>query len=653
MPRRPRASVSLRSTATSSAPRRSSRGSDLARSSRCSRGRSRFANDEDLLLKVAQLPAPKALKVVDVYMRGGKGEASASRLVEKYLHEHRLSGLTPSHESRLRGGFLVEARPDDAVGSPGDVRNVVLFGDALVHLRETLRPESVQTSITSPPFYGQRDFGTRHWFGGDPACKHNRRVAHPPFHPGQVPQTKYRTPAASLSGQNATTHSCSKCGAWYGQLGQEPDIGLYLDHMVTVFGEVRRVLRRDGVCWIEIGDTYNAGTNAPSPDSSSTDVGSWQSRTRTGRTRTDAPGVPAKSLLLVPQRLAVALQEDGWVVRAEIVVHKLTALPESVTDRPTRAHSTLLMLTKCPTYFYDAAAVLEAVSGGAVASSGRRGRKEARPGSGIKSNVSFRAATSALVESRNCRDVWSFVSGRFPEAHTATFPPALPERCIRASTSEHGACARCGAPWARVTVSEAIAAHDKQTAKFAAGRMRAARLGVSRDANLGASHNRLAAIVRVQRLRRGPLRRPGSVCGERHDPGRREGSRARLRRDRVEREGVRAAHSAAAPRRGGRYADALDHADPRSAQPNLQVACSWDRVLRVRRDVDEAERPVQGERGRHRGHGVEPRFVARGLADPTCAHATPTRREAVIDARWCGLPCAGWRRTDVWLGPVE
>jgi DNA methylase len=228
-------------------------------------GQQVIANDENLLIKVAQLPPEKALKVAQTYMRGGKGEAAAARLVERYLHDQRLSGLTSTHEPKLRGGSLVNGA-STSEPAKGDPRNVTYFGDALVHLRESLRPDSVQCCVTSPPFYGQRDFGTRHWFGGNPDCKHDRKVTNGPFRRGDVAPAKYKTGAASEGGQKAITHSCSKCGAWYGQLGQEPDVGMYIEHIVEVFREVRRVLRADGVAWIEIGDTYNAynGNRGPS-----------------------------------------------------------------------------------------------------------------------------------------------------------------------------------------------------------------------------------------------------------------------------------------------------------------------------------------------------------------------------------------------------
>jgi DNA modification methylase len=404
-------------------------------------GRERIANDENLLIKVAQLPPDKALKVVTTYMRGGKGEAQAARLVENDLHRHRLSALSSHHEPKVRGGSLKEESA--AVDSENPKiqtteRNVVHFGDALLHLRESIPADSVQTCITSPPFYAQRDFGTRHWFGGDAACKHDRKTTHGPSRPGKAPQTKYRTTAASLMGQAATTNSCSKCGAWLGQLGQEPDVATFIEHLVAVFRAVRRVLRPDGVCWIEIGDT-----------------------------------LADKGLLLVPQRLAIALDANGWIVRSEIVWQKVAPLPEACTDRPTRSHSTILMLTKSADYFYDQAAIMEPAAGITNARTSSAGRGRPRKWAG------YAQVGTKGVAVRNSRDVWTFPYGKFAGGHTGTFPPALPERCIRASTSEHGACAKCGASWRRVSTRMATAARIKEVTKFGRGRMRSARLGAT------------------------------------------------------------------------------------------------------------------------------------------------------------------------------
>jgi DNA modification methylase len=407
-------------------------------------GKERIANDENLLIKVAQLPPDKALKVVATYMRGGKGEAAAASLVENDLHRHRLSALSSHHEPKVRGGSLKEETAE--VGEGPEVqtgaRNVVHFGDALLHLRESIPADSIQTCITSPPFFAQRDFGTRHWFGGNPACAHR-----------------------------AKAETCPKCGAWYGQIGQEPDIATYIEHLVAVFREVKRVLRPDGVCWIEIGDTYNSGTTSESqPDLSSTN-GAW-TRSR-DRRRANSEDVPVKSLLLVPQRLAVALQDDGWVVRSTIIWQKVAPLPEACTDRPTRSYSTIVMLTRSAGYFYDQAAIMEPAVGITNARTSTADTAKPRKWAG------YSQIGTKSVAVRNSRDVWVFPYGKFAGGHTGTFPPALPERCIRASTSEHGACAECGAPWRRVATRLATTARAKEVTKFGKGRMRSARLGTT------------------------------------------------------------------------------------------------------------------------------------------------------------------------------
>jgi DNA modification methylase len=351
-----------------------------------------LANKVELLDGLGRLASPKQqVAVVTTYVKGG-GEQKAREALRAYL--------TADEEAARHVPVL------GSVVREGE-RNVVLYGDVLARLAE-VPDESVQCVVTSPPFYAVRDFGTRHWFGGDASCPHAK----------------------------ATT-SCSKCGAWRGQLGQEATIDLYIEHMVQVFAEVRRVLRADGVLWVEIGDSYNSGTtpdSRPSRDvSGNANVASWK---RDGvRQRSKQPqGLPAKNLLLIPQRLAIALQADGWFVRAEIIWEKTTCLPESVTDRPTRSHSTILLLSKSERYVYDHEAIKEPTTGTAVARGSGHTRKMAQAGTGNRANRSFYEAMTQVVELRNIRSVWRFPVARYAGAHTATFPPGLPERCILAGS---------------------------------------------------------------------------------------------------------------------------------------------------------------------------------------------------------------------------
>jgi site-specific DNA-methyltransferase (adenine-specific) len=180
-----------------------------------------------------------------------------------------------------------------------------------------------------------------------------------------------------------------------GQIGLEPTLPQFLNRLVAIFAEVRRVLKPDGLLWLNIGDGYTSGNRGyRAPDR--------KNPARAMTVRPDTPeGLKPKDLLGIPWRLAFALQEDGWYLRSDIVWHKPNAMPESVADRPTRAHEYLFMFSKSEHYYYDRKAVQE---------KGNHGRP------------------------RNCRSMWKIPTQAFPGAHFATFPPALVAPCILAST---------------------------------------------------------------------------------------------------------------------------------------------------------------------------------------------------------------------------
>jgi site-specific DNA-methyltransferase (cytosine-N4-specific) len=180
-----------------------------------------------------------------------------------------------------------------------------------------------------------------------------------------------------------------------GQIGLETTLPQFLNHLVSIFSEVKRVLRDDGTLWLNIGDGYTSGNRGYR----ATDK---KNPARAMAIRPDTPeGLKPKDLQGIPWRLAFALQDDGWYLRSDIVWHKPNAMPESVKDRPTRAHEYLFMLTKSERYFYDYEAVKEV---------GLNGKH------------------------RNRRSVWDINTQAFPDAHFATFPPKLIEPCILASS---------------------------------------------------------------------------------------------------------------------------------------------------------------------------------------------------------------------------
>jgi DNA modification methylase len=352
-----------------------------------------------------------------------------------------------------------------------DADFVLYCGDVREQLRE-LPDESVHCVVTSPPYWGLRDYGTGLWDGGDPDCDH--RLDPRPFQHGQGRQgNAYGTPPGGNASRTATYPDvCGKCGATRidQQLGLEPTPDQFVANMVDVFREVRRVLRRDGTCWVNLGDSYMAAqggrqseaglmphetkrTSGRAEKRTDVDTGSWGERDVTEKVLvTRASGLKPKDLCGIPWRVAFALQADGWYLRSDIIWSKPNPMPESVTDRPTKAHEYVFLLTRSPRYFFDAVAVRE--DGAGRLDLGRMKRPEARMGEGGRWANDNGYRTEA---GRNIRSVWEIATQPYPEAHFATFPEALPERCIKAGTSERGCCPECGAPWEREVEYQLVA----------------------------------------------------------------------------------------------------------------------------------------------------------------------------------------------------
>jgi DNA modification methylase len=238
------------------------------------------------------------------------------------------------------------------------------------------------------------------------------------------------------------------------EIGSEPTPDAYIATMVAVFREVRRILRNDGVMFLNVGDSYSSGARMTQCDPS----GNTGTATLAdgGARRAPAGVAKPKDLLMMPARLALALQADGWFIRSDIIWHKPNPMPESCTDRPTSAHEHVFLLTKRARYFWDAEAVREEAEYGRRDASGSwRGaaylNQSGAQDNGVSNGVSGSITGKHPETGRNLRNVWTIATAPYAEAHFATYPPALVERCIRAGTSERGACAACGAPYTRIT----------------------------------------------------------------------------------------------------------------------------------------------------------------------------------------------------------
>ena len=288
----------------------------------------------------------------------------------------------------------------------------ILVGDVIDGLR-SLPDASVHCCVTSPPYWGLRDYGVD------------------------------------------------------GQIGLESSPDAYVSKMVAVFGEVRRVLRDDGTLWLNLGDSYarNGGSDTTGSSDGSTGRGD------AARLICSAPvGLKTKDLCMIPWRVALALQADGWYLRSVIVLAKKSPMPESVTDRPTSSWEPIFLLAKSDRYFYDAEAVKEPLSwpddrrppvgtldGNERPSTGGRmppigGVKHA----GSNGNATYSGDRPEWPSGRNQRNVWHLGPEPYKEAHFATFPTEIPRRAIKAGTSEKGCCPACGAPWSRVIARQQI-----------------------------------------------------------------------------------------------------------------------------------------------------------------------------------------------------
>lgn len=342
----------------------------------------------------------------------------------------------------------------------------VLVGDALSVLR-TLPSESVQCVVTSPPYFGLRSYSTdpQVW-GGDPEHGHIFGVEVVPAEIGrgnwaQGVNGRGEVQPGGVAAKREPIRTVRErgfcpCGAWRGELGAEPTPALFVEHLVSIFDEVWRVLRQDGTCWVNLGDSYSGSGKGPTGHNS---IGDQEGRQGTLGLGQDW-NVPPKNLMLMPYRFALAMQARGWIVRSQIVWAKTSAMPESVRDRPTSAWEPIWLFSKGQRYYYDAEAVRQPNTEGSMANArysrqSRNSPAERRDGYG-GGNDSVGVSYAAMLNpaGANLRNVWALSPSPTPEAHFATFPPEIPRRAILAGTSERGACPACGAGWVRVVERE-------------------------------------------------------------------------------------------------------------------------------------------------------------------------------------------------------
>lgn len=328
---------------------------------------------------------------------------------------------------------------------------VTLWQGHVMDVLRRLADASIHCCVTSPPYWGLRDYGTGTWRNGDPACNHKK-----------VQDTGAAVATSTLGGGKATTghqqegyrEKCALCGAVRvdKQIGLETTPEEYVQRMVEVFREVRRVLHPTGSLWLNLGDSYASGGRGTSEHHTE------KMGQKTGAAQALGPkrapeGLKSKDLVGIPWRVAFALQADGWWLRVDCIWSKPNPMPESVTDRPTKSHEYMFLLAKSERYFYDAEACAEPAQTwkGAAGTFKRNNskRQQVIPGQLYGTHRPDRDDTLQTGK-RNRRSVWTIPTEPYPEAHFAVFPEALVEPCVLAGTSAKGACSICGAPWERV-----------------------------------------------------------------------------------------------------------------------------------------------------------------------------------------------------------
>jgi len=332
----------------------------------------------------------------------------------------------------------------------------VLIGNCLETM-EQIEDESIDTCVTSPPYWGLRDYQTASWDGGDENCDHQ-----PPEEKGEwiTSVSEYKS-ASHASRYNKT--ACHKCGALRvdSQLGMEETPEEYVEKMVDVFRVVWRKLKPSGTVWLNLGDSYAGGGGSSGHTEETKNIGRTTASYGAVATGGRVPsGLKAKDLVGIPWRVALALQADGWWLRQDIIWSKPSCMPEAVKDRCTKSHEYIFLLTKNKSYYYDHEAIKEPISGVSIKRmqyswdcdrpSTKRDDDDPR-GPGISMKAGGMEDRFVNAGGRNKRSVWTVSPKPYPGAHFAVYPPDLIEPCILAGTSAHGCCADCGSPWRRVT----------------------------------------------------------------------------------------------------------------------------------------------------------------------------------------------------------
>lgn len=416
----------------------------------------------------------------------------------------------------------------------------ILQGNVIDRLKD-IPDSSIQTVVTSPPYWGLRDYGTESQiWGGDEKCAHDwventyQRRSNDEGAPGRMQENN----VGGSGREKPINYSlCRKCGAWLGSLGLEPTPEMFVEHLVLVFREVRRTLRDDGILWLNLGDSYWGGKGSSSqswaskhPDRQTLEREHHHITPAMGETRPQDgthPLIKPKDLVGIPWSVALALRNDGWYLRSDCIWSKPDGMPESVRDRPTRSHEYLFLLSKSSYYYYDQDAIREPHKESAKQRAMRGSKDNTKYADGSylpdknphslqassRENIGYEdmnekieaGETTLHPMGANKRTVWTIATHSFSEAHFAVFPPKLVEPCILAGSNRQ-ACPHCGAPWER-NVERVVVEPLEAKPYCGQGQLRAGGMSPGGQGTYGTS---LAQTDKIHRLSYGFV--PGCDC---------------------------------------------------------------------------------------------------------------------------------------------
>lgn len=344
-------------------------------------------------------------------------------------------------------------------------RDITLYEGDVIKILKELPIESVNCVLTSPPYWGLRSYGTppQIWGSGN-GCEHkwgdsidrehftsdnkdfNARYS------GNSSNGKKQEGGGRSEGGNSG-NICVQCGAWKGELGLEPTPEMYISHLADVFDKVKRVLRKDGTVWINMGDTYGG---------SGGDTGKKIGQQRKGGIGIDtrpvgispieysvAQNVRSKDLQLIPSRFAIEMQNRGWILRNDIIWRKPNPMPSSAKDRLTNCYEHLFFFVKSQKYWYDNDAIREERQGNTHARGTKLSPPSEKAGIGHEGWSKATAGVETFDGKKSARDVWSIATEPLPDEHYAAYPQKLCERPIKAGCPAK-VCVECGKPRERI-----------------------------------------------------------------------------------------------------------------------------------------------------------------------------------------------------------